>query len=65
MSYNETDILDLMEYSYHQYSSINFITCSILILTSLSNILIISSFSKKINNIHEKINNVLNPPEYK
>ena len=65
MSYNETELFDLMEYSYHQFSSINFITCSVLILTSLSNILMTSSLNKKINNINQKINSVFNPPEYK
>ncbi len=65
MSYNETDFLDMMEYNYHQYTSISLLTCGVFILTSITNICMISSINKKINELSNKINYFIIPPEYK
>jgi hypothetical protein len=63
--YNVTDLPDLIDYTYNRYAEMNIIVCCVFILTSLTNICIMGSLNKKINNISQRINNTFNPPEYK
>ncbi len=63
--YNITNLPELMDYSYHKYVDVNILTCGVFILTSLTNICFISSINRKINELTNKINNLIIPPEYK
>jgi hypothetical protein len=63
--YNITNLPEIIDYTYNRYAEMNIIVCGVFILTSLTNICMIGSINKKINNISQRINNVFNPPEYK
>ena len=66
--YNITNLPELIDYSYNKYVEMNIIVCGVFIITSLTNICVITSLNKKFNDVSQKINNLLNinvPPEYK